>query len=89
MRWLYVRLGYTWFNTVLGCEHFVMYRIVRHPQRDEIAVHIRQEGGWFTHVKVSLYGNAELLQTREVPAPSNVEVLAGSIIRIWFTIRNC
>ena len=89
MRGLHFCLRYTWFNTVRGSEYFVMYRILRHPQRDEIAVHIPQEGGWSTHVKVGLNGNGEFLQTREVPASSNIEVVAGPVSRIWFAVRDC
>ena len=89
MRRLYFCLRYAWLNTVLGSEHFMMYRILGHPQRDEIAVHIRQEGGWSTHVKVSFNGNGELLQTREVPVPLNVEVVARPVSRIWFAVRDC
>jgi hypothetical protein len=66
MRRLYFCLLYTWLNTGLGSEHFVMDRILWRPQRDKIAVHIPQEGGWSTHVKVSCDGNGELLQTREL-----------------------
>ena len=70
-------------------EHLLMYRILRHAQRDEIAVHIPQKGGWSTHVKVSSNGNGEFLQTREVPVPLNVEVVARPVSRIWFAVRDC
>ena len=89
MRRLYFCLGHTGLNTVLGSEHFVMYRVLWHSQRNEIAVHIPQERGWSTHVKVSFDRNGELLQTRGVPMPSNVEVVAGPIGRIRFAVRDC
>jgi hypothetical protein len=89
MRRLCLCLRDTWLNTVFGSEHFVMDRILLCPQRDKIAVHIPQEGGWPTHVKVSCGGNGELLQTREVPVPLNVEVVARPVSRIRFAERNC
>ena len=89
MRGLYLYLRYTWLHTVFGSEHFAMYRILGHPQRDEIPVHIPEEGGWSTHVKVSFDGNRELRQTREIPVPLNVEVRARPVSWIWFAERNC
>lgn len=88
MRGLYLCLRYTWLNTVRGSEHFVMYRILWHPQRDEIAVHIPQEAGWSTHVKVGSKGNSQFLQTRRIPATSNVEIVAGPVGRTWFAVRD-
>ena len=81
MRGLYFCLGYIWLNTLLGSEHFVIYRILRHTQGDEIAVHIPQEGRWSTHVKVGPHGDFEFFQTRDVPVPANEKPGRGSSTR--------
>ena len=89
MRGLCFCLGYTWRDTVRGSEDFLMYRILWHPQRDEVPVHIPQEGGGSAQVKVSFDGNGELLQTREVPVPSNVEAVARPVSWIRFAVGDC
>ena len=89
MRGLYFCIRYTWLNTGLGAEHLVMDRFLPHPQRDEIAVHIPQEGGWSTHVKFSFDGYVEHLQTCEVPVTANVEVVAEPVSRTWPAVREC
>ena len=74
MRRLYFCPRYTWLNTVRGSENFLMFRILRHAKRREIAVHIPQKGGRPTDIKVGTNGNGELLEAREVHMSLNIEV---------------
>ena len=79
---------YTWFYAVGGSEYFLMYRVLRHAQRDEIPVHISEEGGRPTDVEVSLNRNVEFLQAREVPVTLNIEVISAPVSWIWLAVRD-
>src|ERR1700739_1041073 len=89
MRRLCFSLRYTGLNTVRGAEHFLVNGILGHAQRDEITVHCSQKGGWPAYVAVAVHGKSELLQTGEIPASSNIEVVTGPVSLIWFAVRDC
>ena len=89
MRGLSFCTFYTWLDAAGGSEHLLMYRVSRHAEGDEIAVHVSEKGGRSTHVEVSINGNAERFKTCTVPVPLNVEFVAGAVGWIWFAVCDC
>jgi hypothetical protein len=80
--------GYAGLYAAGRSKYFLMYRLMRHPEGDEITVHISQKGGWSAYIKVGSHGNGEFLQTRKIPMPSNVELVGGPIGWTWFAVRD-
>ena len=88
MRRLSFGLNYARLDAVDRSEHLLMDCALRDPQGNEIVVPVFQERRWTTYIKVGIDWNGEFLQTRKVPTPAKIEVVARPVIRVWIAVRD-